>query len=233
VAGLGENALGERISGNAALRACMRLGDRARFPNRLLLRRGANQNSRLRFFIAEPITPQGDDTRSPRMHLGNRRRQRGVVSEVTLGARDYDPVVGRWISKDPIRFGGGQANLYVYLNNDPVNGTDPSGLIGPIDLLKCLYYEWRASDALDDCQKQVQEAWSKPGLDSMCEMPGGSPHDQYIECLKNKHSDVVSGFLNSCASAAKDAAAGGFSGQPGAGSIPGRVNNFNNNFPGP
>jgi RHS repeat-associated protein len=46
---------------------------------------------------------------------------------VRFGARDYDPVVGRWISKDPIRFGGGQANLYAYLNDDPVNSTDSGG----------------------------------------------------------------------------------------------------------
>lgn len=30
---------------------------------------------------------------------------------VRFGARDYDAVVGRWISKDPIRFDGGEANL--------------------------------------------------------------------------------------------------------------------------
>jgi len=35
--------------------------------------------------------------------------------------------VGRWISKDPIRFDGGQPNLYVYVGNDPVNTTDPNG----------------------------------------------------------------------------------------------------------
>jgi len=40
---------------------------------------------------------------------------------VRFGARDYDPSVGRWTSKDPILFDGGQANLYVYVNNDPVN----------------------------------------------------------------------------------------------------------------
>jgi len=44
-----------------------------------------------------------------------------------FGARDYDPVVGRWVSKDPILFGGGQANLYVYGGNDPVNKRDPRG----------------------------------------------------------------------------------------------------------
>jgi RHS repeat-associated protein len=47
---------------------------------------------------------------------------------VRFGARDYDPSIGRWVSKDPILFGGGQANLYVYVGNDPVNRRDPSGL---------------------------------------------------------------------------------------------------------
>ena len=46
---------------------------------------------------------------------------------VRFGARDYDPSVGRWTAKDPIRFDGKQANLYVYVNNDPVNRIDPFG----------------------------------------------------------------------------------------------------------
>ena len=50
---------------------------------------------------------------------------------VRFGARDYDPSVGRWTSKDPILFDGGQANLYVYVNNDPVNLTDPEGRAVP------------------------------------------------------------------------------------------------------
>jgi RHS repeat-associated protein len=32
---------------------------------------------------------------------------------VRFGARDYDAETGRWTGKDPIRFAGGQANLYV------------------------------------------------------------------------------------------------------------------------
>ncbi|MFZ4404211.1 MAG: RHS repeat-associated core domain-containing protein, partial [Pseudobdellovibrionaceae bacterium] len=47
---------------------------------------------------------------------------------VKFGARTYDPSVGRWISKDPILFDGGDANLYGYVGNDPVNFIDPSGL---------------------------------------------------------------------------------------------------------
>jgi RHS repeat-associated protein len=48
---------------------------------------------------------------------------------VRFGARDYDPFTGRWMQKDPIRFGGQQTNLYAYVDSDPVNGRDPSGLV--------------------------------------------------------------------------------------------------------
>src|SRR5204863_2913473 len=41
---------------------------------------------------------------------------------VRLGARDYDPVTGRWTSRDPKGFAGG-ANLYAYCHNDPLNHT--------------------------------------------------------------------------------------------------------------
>jgi hypothetical protein len=37
---------------------------------------------------------------------------------------------GRFISKDPIGFEGGDVNLYAYVQNNPVNRTDPEGLYG-------------------------------------------------------------------------------------------------------
>ena len=51
-----------------------------------------------------------------------------VTGLVRFGERDYDASTGRWTAKDPILFNGGQANLYVYAGNDPVNRIDPSGL---------------------------------------------------------------------------------------------------------
>jgi len=46
---------------------------------------------------------------------------------VRFGVRDYDPETGRWTSKDFIGFGGGDANLYGYVLNDPLNLLDPTG----------------------------------------------------------------------------------------------------------
>jgi RHS repeat-associated protein len=69
------------------------------------------------------------DTRSGELAIGFA----GGLSDwdtglVRFGARDYDPYTGRWTSKDPILFDGGDTNLYGYVMNDPVNFIDPSGL---------------------------------------------------------------------------------------------------------
>jgi RHS repeat-associated protein len=42
--------------------------------------------------------------------------------------RYYSPVLGRYISEDPIGFAGGDINFYVRVGNNPVNFVDPFGL---------------------------------------------------------------------------------------------------------
>ncbi|PKN37549.1 MAG: hypothetical protein CVU62_07390 [Deltaproteobacteria bacterium HGW-Deltaproteobacteria-2] len=58
--------------------------------------------------------------------------QFGVMTEPNgfyyMKARYYDPTVGRFISEDPVGFGGGDTNLMAYVGNNPVTGIDPSGL---------------------------------------------------------------------------------------------------------
>ncbi len=46
---------------------------------------------------------------------------------VRFGARDYDATTGRWTAKDPIRFTGGDSNLFSYVVGDPVNFIDSTG----------------------------------------------------------------------------------------------------------
>ncbi len=43
--------------------------------------------------------------------------------------RMYSPTLGRFLQPDPIRFGGGDANLQRYVGNNPTDFTDPSGLL--------------------------------------------------------------------------------------------------------
>ncbi|MBJ7330377.1 MAG: hypothetical protein JHC95_10795 [Solirubrobacteraceae bacterium] len=47
---------------------------------------------------------------------------------VRFGQRWYDPQTGRFISRDPTLLNGGQFNFYLYVGNDPVGHTDPTGL---------------------------------------------------------------------------------------------------------
>ncbi len=58
---------------------------------------------------------------------GTKEKSTGLT---LLGAREYDPTTGRFISPDPILDAGDpqQWNAYAYSNNDPINKSDPSGL---------------------------------------------------------------------------------------------------------
>ncbi|MGC2526499.1 MAG: RHS repeat-associated core domain-containing protein [Candidatus Acidiferrum sp.] len=43
-------------------------------------------------------------------------------------SRFYDQSAGRFLSEDPIKFGGG-AKFYRFVGNDPIDSTDPCGLV--------------------------------------------------------------------------------------------------------
>ncbi|MGI0016041.1 MAG: RHS repeat-associated core domain-containing protein, partial [Nitrososphaera sp.] len=68
---------------------------------------------------------------------------------VRFGARDYDPETGRWTAKDPIRFEGGDANLYGYVLNDPVNLVDPKGTISPWAVPGAIYGAYLLYNAVE------------------------------------------------------------------------------------
>ncbi len=73
----------------------------------------------------------------PASTVENNLRFAGQYEDVETGLhynwnRFYDPGTGRYLRVDPIGFAGGDKNLYLYVQNDPVNSIDPSGLINPV-----------------------------------------------------------------------------------------------------
>jgi RHS repeat-associated protein len=51
-------------------------------------------------------------------------------------ARYYSPARGRFMGEDPVGFAGGDANLYAYVRNNPLQFVDPFGLT-----VTCVYYQ--------------------------------------------------------------------------------------------
>lgn len=54
------------------------------------------------------------------------KRQDPTTDWIHYEYRIYDPMSGRWLSRDPIGEAGGE-NLYGFVGNDPVNQVDPDG----------------------------------------------------------------------------------------------------------
>jgi RHS repeat-associated protein len=49
-------------------------------------------------------------------------------------ARQYQPELGRFLQPDPKEFAAGDYNIYRYCHNDPVNKSDPTGLLPGTDI---------------------------------------------------------------------------------------------------
>ncbi|NOT59712.1 MAG: hypothetical protein HOP19_05740 [Acidobacteria bacterium] len=81
----------------------------------------------------------GKDVANSSIRFGYAGREGDVETGLMYyRARFYDPVIGRFLSEDPVGLIGG-INFYSYVSNDPLNSLDPSGL-GEIDTHYYLTY---------------------------------------------------------------------------------------------
>jgi RHS repeat-associated protein len=110
---------------------------------------------------------------------------------VRFGAREHDPALGRWVSKDPVLFEGDGPNLYVYVRNDPINEIDVSGE-GIVDCYAAVAEYQRSKKILDDRIRENTEKGPDCG------------HDNAIEEYSKKHNRDKERVIKHCKKAARD-----------------------------
>ena len=82
-------------------------------------------------------------------------------------ARYFDPSAGRFLSQDPIRFGGG-TNFYAYTRNNPAVRTDPFG-----------YYS--GSGVVGSIYLGPDGVWYNDGPPLPSDLPGGCSPEQWAQ----------------------------------------------------
>lgn len=83
-----------------------------------------------------PAVKPAEPTQTPPDPIGY-KGQTGYYQDIETGLvlctwRYYDPTRGRWLTRDPIGYGGG-LNLYGYCGGDAVGGVDALGLLLALD----------------------------------------------------------------------------------------------------
>src|SRR5437667_1134753 len=83
-----------------------------------------------------------------------------------MGARFYDPSIGRWLSEDPVQsFEPASLNFYAYVANNPLILTDPAGMMptrcdgGCTPSRQEVVVGWVNEHGKDEAQKRVRDAW--------------------------------------------------------------------------
>jgi len=125
------------------------------------------------------ITNQTGSIRNPFTFTG-----REYDEETTLyyyRARYYDPNAGRFLTKDPIGFAGGDVNLYRMVVNNPVNYRDPLGLWPPEIHNKII---WEAFESLPLHLRWAIEEGSRYA-DTFQD-----PKDAYMHAMRSKGQTV-------------------------------------------
>ena len=117
----------------------------------------------------------------------------GIVDAATgfvlFGVREYDPETGRFTTRDPAGFGGGQLNVYLYCHADPVNWVDPSGLESTESATPAVSWQRGVVNLATDKAKEmlIDAAWDllKDAGPVLNKIPYGKSIYDKVELAKN------------------------------------------------
>ncbi|MGY1454770.1 polymorphic toxin-type HINT domain-containing protein [Streptomyces sp. SS8] len=127
-----------------------------------------------------------------------------------LGAREYDPVIGRFISVDPIMNLADTESFhgYAYAGNSPITYSDPTGLVRPAeeggegcDPITCPYLDWGSnedrSELLNALAKEDPIRWGHyaPIADVLGNTGGSGGGKGWFETFLSHGKDRAAEFL--------------------------------------
>ncbi len=124
------------------------------------------------------IYGSGDDTFNGQSTIQNARLFTGRERDAESGllyyrARYSHPRLGRFASRDPLMFDGGDMNLYALVSNQPTNAVDPTGEQIGVQLLKgyaciqrgisawCICIDWEFNAGWQICCRNNRLTWIK------------------------------------------------------------------------
>ncbi len=93
-------------------------------------------------------------------------------------ARTYTTTTGRFLQVDPIGFEAGDANLYRYVRNGPVNSCDPTGLADPVTVALLLGGGALLAGGIAGCGSTGEPPTSSPQAPVTMTGPLRSDHPQ-------------------------------------------------------
>ncbi|NJA05139.1 PASTA domain-containing protein [Methylococcaceae bacterium WWC4] len=102
---------------------------------------------------------------------------------VRFGARDFDAVTGRWVSKDPIMFRGDDVDLYSYVFGNPTNIIDPNGKCPSLtDIWNAIRGARKINDAVNKGEDAAKEINS---VNEMQQIDNNNPKNDILDSPEN------------------------------------------------
>ena len=98
-------------------------------------------------------------------------------------SRYYNPGIGRFIGEDSVGFDGGDANLYRYVGNRPVDNVDPLGLSGKLIFpqARLIHYRDRGNQYTNDIQTVINARKQNPNLSIISDLTTATIEHSFVK----------------------------------------------------